>query len=200
MNTAGLNLLIPDKPDLERDALASSFAKCGGAVHRIGRFWDPPVFDASTVRVCGADSFCLVLQQKLGLTLCSPEDELLLRVPSKFLSRRVIRCTLGEVLLFPAFVKPIVPKQFRGAVYRTIEELAAECAGLLPAVILSEPVALAAEARTFVMEGRVLDCAVYEGEGKASEAEAFVSALTHEMALRRTVVIDVGLIAGRGWD
>jgi hypothetical protein len=43
MKTTGLNLLISDKPDLERDSVAEAFAERGGAVHRIGRFWDPPV-------------------------------------------------------------------------------------------------------------------------------------------------------------
>jgi hypothetical protein len=61
MKTTGLNLLISDKPDVERDALAKSFERCGGVVHRIGRFWDPPTFEPSTVRVYGADAFCLVL-------------------------------------------------------------------------------------------------------------------------------------------
>jgi hypothetical protein len=36
--TVGLNLLISDKPDSERDALADAFERGGGAVHRLGRF------------------------------------------------------------------------------------------------------------------------------------------------------------------
>ena len=89
MNTTGLNLLISDKPDVERNALADAFAKCGGTVHRLGRFWEPPALDPATVRVYGADSFCLVLQQKLGFALCSPDDDLLLRMPARFLQRRL---------------------------------------------------------------------------------------------------------------
>jgi hypothetical protein len=38
MKTTGLNFLISDKPDLERDSVAEAFAERGGAVHRIGRF------------------------------------------------------------------------------------------------------------------------------------------------------------------
>ena len=75
-STSGLNLLISHKPDPERDALADSFARRGGIVHRLGRFWDPPTLDPATVRVYGADSFCLVLQQKFGFALCSPADDL----------------------------------------------------------------------------------------------------------------------------
>jgi hypothetical protein len=67
LTTAGLNLLISDKPDPVRDALADVFARRGGVVHRLGRFWDPPAFDTATDRVYGADSFCLVLQQRTAV-------------------------------------------------------------------------------------------------------------------------------------
>jgi hypothetical protein len=153
--------------------------------------------------VYGADSFCLVLQQKLGLTLCSPDDELLLRVPSEFLKRQITQHALSEnsVITFPSFVKPVVPKQFRGAVYQSSGELAAECRDLSPdtALFVSEPVTFAAEARAFVLDGRELDAAVYEGKGEASGAAAFVTALTYAMLLPRTVVVDVGFIDSRGW-
>lgn len=72
LRTKGLNLLIPDKKDAEREAVAAAFAQHGGTVHRLGRFWDPPEFDAPTVRVYGPDSFCLVLQQKIHFPLYSP--------------------------------------------------------------------------------------------------------------------------------
>jgi hypothetical protein len=203
MKTTGPNLLISDKPDLERDSVAESFESHGGTVHRNGRFWDPPVFDPLTVRVYGADSFCLVLQQKLGLSLCSPADELLLRVPSDYLKRQITHRVLGESssITFPSFVKPVVPKQFRGAVYPSSAELVAECSGLSSdtTIFLSEPVAFSAEARTFVLDGHVLDAAVYEGQREASGAEAFVAALTHAMSLPRSVVVDVGFIDSRGW-
>jgi ATP-grasp domain, R2K clade family 2 len=203
MKTTGLNLLISDKPDLERDSVAESFASHGGAVHRIGRFWDPPVFDPPTVRVYGADSFCLVLQQKLGLSLCSPDDQLLLRAPFDYLKRQITHRVLAEssAITFPSFVKPVVPKQFRGAVYRSSTELAAECRDLSPdaEIFVSESVAFSAEARTFVLDGRVLDTAVYEGEREEAGAGAFVTALARAISLPLTVVVDVGFIVGQGW-
>ncbi len=90
-STTGVHLFISDKPDSERDALADVFATRGGAVHRIGRSWDPPAFDPATVRVYGADSFCLVLQQKLGFALCSPANDLLLQVAPLFLQRQLAK-------------------------------------------------------------------------------------------------------------
>jgi ATP-grasp domain, R2K clade family 2 len=201
--TVGLNLLISDTPDLERDALAESFARRGGEVHRLARFWDPPVFDPATVRVYGADSFCLVLQQKLGFALCSPADDLLLQVPAAFLQRRVVGSTLAEAQSspFPAFIKPVTPKQFRGAVYTSAAELAEECRGLPAetAVFLSETVKLNAEVRCFVLDGRVLDAAIYEGAADIAEAIRFVLELIKAVPLPRAVVVDVGLIAARGW-
>jgi hypothetical protein len=172
-------------------------------VHRIGRFWEPPVFDPAIVRVYGADSFCLVLQQKLGFALCSPDDDLLLRVPPEMLRRRLAPRTLRETAasFYPAFIKPIVPKQFRGAVYRSGTELVEECRGLPDdtAVFVAEPVILAAEARSFELGGRVLDTALYEGAANIAGAAKLVEALAGTLALPGTVVVDTGLIADRGW-
>jgi hypothetical protein len=203
MKAANLNLLIPEKPDVERDAVASSFEHYGGKAHRIGRFWDPPAFDSSTVRVYGPDAFCLVLQQKLGLTLCSPSDELLLRVSPKFLNRQLTSTSLAEISAgtLPKFIKPITPKQFRAAVYESSEALAAECRGLSAntPVFVSEPVTVSAEARAFVLDGLVLDTAVYEGTAETTGPRQFVEALARSMPFPRTVVVDVGFIQGRGW-
>lgn len=202
-STAGLNLLVSDKPDPERDAVADVFARRGGTVHRIGRFWDPPVFNPPTVRVYGADSFCLVLQQKLGFALCSPADDLLLQVPYQFLQRQLAKRSLSEAQSssFPAFIKPVTPKQFRGAVYKSAAELTQECRGLPPytAVFVAEPVTLTAEVRSFVLDGRVLDAALYEGAAKTSDAIKFIAELVAAMTLPRTVVVDVGFVADRGW-
>lgn len=202
LSTKGLNLLVSDKPDVERDALADAFAQGGGEVHRLGRFWDPPVFDPATVRVYGADSFCLVLQQKLGFGLCSPADDLLLRVPSPFLKRQLAQRTLADALSsLPAFVKPVTPKQFRGAVYTSPEDLAAECRGLPQetAVFVAETVTLTAEVRSFVLDGHVLDAAVYEGNAALADANAFITELVQRVELPRSVVVDVGFVADRGW-
>ncbi|CAM2788772.1 ATP-grasp domain-containing protein [Rariglobus hedericola] len=203
MNTAGLNLLIPDKPDTERDALAAVFRRGGGEVHRIGRFWDPPAFDPATVRVYGPDSFCLVLQQKLGFPLCSPDDDLLLRLPPEFLRRELSRKTLGDALAsgFPLFIKPMMPKQFRGAVYRSAEALADECRGITmeTPVLVAEPVTITAEVRCFALDGSVLAAAVYEGKAEVAEAVQFTRSVIKSLPLPRAVVIDVGLVAERGW-
>jgi hypothetical protein len=45
----------------------------------------------------------------------------------------------------------------------------------------------------------VLDAALYEGTAKVSEAIAFIAELTAAMTLQRTIVVDVGFVAHRGW-
>lgn len=200
--TAGLNLLISEKPDVERDALAEAFSVAGGTVHRLGRFWEPPQLDPASVRVYGADTFCLVLQQKLGFQLCSPADNLLLQIPSQFLRRQLAQRTLGEALQsLPAFVKPVTPKQFRGAVYTSPADLAAECQGLPEStpVFVAERVMLTAEVRSFVLDGQILDAAAYEGTASLPDAHVFIADLLQAMPLPRAVVVDVGYIADRGW-
>ena len=170
---------------------------------RVARFWDPPALDPSCVRVYGNDAFCLVLQQKLGLELCSPSDELIFDVPAQHLRRAIWRRTLGEMadLSYPTFCKPVTPKLFSARVYASAAELAAECRGLdgQTVVLASEPVAFAAEARCFVLEGAVLDCAIYEGDADAAAAAAAAADLLRDVRVPRAIVLDMGLIPGRGW-
>lgn len=72
--------MIPDKPDIERDAVADVWSVTGSDVLRLGRFWDPPALDLQRVRLYGGDSYCQVLAQKLGLMLMSPPDDWLLQL------------------------------------------------------------------------------------------------------------------------
>ena len=68
--TDGMLLLIPEKSDLERDAIASAWIASGGEVLKLGRFWDPPLgLPAGRVRVYGGGAFCMVLAEKLNLSL-----------------------------------------------------------------------------------------------------------------------------------
>lgn len=199
----GLILVIPDKPDPERDALADVWSRRGGDVLRLGRFWDPPALEADRVRPYGSDSFVLVLQQKLCFDLCTPADELLLAFPAAYLQRRVERRRLGDAgdLAFPAFVKSMAPKLFTSRVYPDAAALAHETAGLggETEVLVAEVVSFEAEARAFVLDGRVLDCAVYEGDADVEAAAAFARDAAGAVALPRAVVVDVGYVAGRGW-
>lgn len=189
MSPEGLILVISDKSDVERDAVATVWEAAGGEVVRLGRFWDPPALDVQRVRVYGADSFCQVLAQKLGLALVSPADDWLLTAPYSLVKRAIAPVPTA----FPAFVKSVVPKLIRSRVYRTAEDLGA----IDEALIVSEVIELTAEARSWVHDGDVLAIACYEGDAPLDDAR------THAMAtaayLPSPCVIDVGLTRDRGW-
>ena len=50
------------------------------------------------------------------------------------------------------------------------------------------------------MRSFVLDVSVYEGTANPKEATALAERLAQAITLPRAVVVDVGLIAGRGWS
>ncbi|WP_225888717.1 ATP-grasp domain-containing protein [Myxococcus xanthus] len=199
----GLILLIPAKADPERDAVAHAWELGGGTVLRLDRFWCPPDVPPARTRLHGNDAFCLVLAQKLDLTLVSPPDDLLLDVDPAWLKREVHGSTLERIVTepFPRFVKPRVPKVFRAAVWSGPEPLTAECRGLAPEtpVLSSEVVTLRAEARAWVLNGHVVTCALYEGDGDLTEARAFLDTVARSPMLPRTCVLDAAWVEGRGW-
>jgi hypothetical protein len=55
------------------------------------------------------------------------------------------------------------------------------------------------EVRTFVLDDLMLNASLYEETAEIADAIAFVSKLTKVLALLRAVIVDVGLIASRGW-
>lgn len=195
-----LTLVTPDKSDDERDRVATAWQDGSGTVLRLDRFWEPPPIDPSSVRLYGNDTFCLVLAEVLGLTLVSPPDDLLLRVAASCLGRGVLGTTLEEAgsLAFPCFVKPIVPKQFRAAVYKDVEALLTETHGLEQdaRLFVSEPVTFSAEVRCFVLDGDVVTAACYEGAADIVAARAFARAFVADAPLPTTSVLDVGMVNG----
>ncbi len=203
LDARDLTLVISDKPDPERDAVAAAWEAGGGEVLRLGRFWDPPPLDPKRVRVYGADAFCQVLAQKLGLTLVTPPDDLLLKLSLGVLKRSVTAAKVDEVgaIAFPKFVKSYIPKIIRSRVYASEADLIAELRGLEPTteLLVSEIVDLDAEARSWVLDGDVLSIACYEGDADLGAARALATAAARETEVPSPCVIDVGLTRDRGW-
>ena len=200
---AGTTLVIPAKADSERDAVAAAWRDAGGAVERLDRFWEPPPLDPQRVRLYGADTFCLVVAQQLGLELLAPPDDFVREVPGELLRRRIVMTDLGAALVgpFPCFVKPVVPKQFRASVWHDAAALRRETNGLADdtPVLAAEVVTLDAEARTFVLDGAPVATAIYEGAGDVAEAAAIAARVARLPRLPRTCVIDTCLVRGSGW-
>jgi len=196
-------LIIPEKTDIERDAVAELWKEKGGKVIRLGKFWQPPELNPRKVHVYGNDTFCLVLQQKLGFSLISPPDDFLNGIDETWLKRKVRFLPLSDAktITFPAFAKSAVPKLFKASIYQTLNDLNEECRSL-PAdtvVIHSEIVKLLSEARAFVYNGMVLDCSVYEGSGEAEKAVRFIEGFLSEVPTPKTCVLDFGEIVNEGW-
>jgi hypothetical protein len=177
----------------------------GGEVVRVSRFWARPEVGGLNVRCYGGDMFCLTLAESLGLELISPPEDLLLRLARRWTCRAMSQCRLDEVerRRFPLFAKSrSVQGLFRSGVFLRSEDLRRECWGL-PAdteVLVSEVAPFDCEARAFVADRRVLDCAVYRGEGSVGEARRFAEELVAEVKeLPEVVVIDVGRLQDSRW-
>jgi len=203
MPMTGLNLLLPEKADPERDSVADAWRAAGGMVTRIGRFWAPPPIDPATARIYANDTFALVLAQKLNLDLVSPRDDFLLTLPAEWVKRDVQALPLSKTggLRYPLFAKSAVPKLFKAAVYADHASLLDQCQGLDPdtAVLVSEIAAFACEARCFMLRGAVCDVAAYEGEADLGEAWALAEQIARSGRVPDPCVVDLGLIPGRGW-
>jgi hypothetical protein len=194
---------VPEKADQERDDVAAAWAEAGGAVTRLARFWDPPALERHVVRIYGNDTFALVLAQVLGLSLVSPPDDLPVRLPAQWVKRaiRVSSLSQADSLPYPIFVKPLTPKLFRAAIYKSGSDLLAECSGLelTTEILVSEAVHFVAEARSFVLSGTVQDIALYEGNAPLDQARDLAGEIGRSELLPATCVIDLGLIPERGW-
>jgi hypothetical protein len=200
---SNLNLVMPDKADPERDQVAAAWESAGGVVTRLGRFWEPPDLRREAVRVYANDTFALVLAQKLGLTLVSPPDDLLVHLPQEWLLRHVRIMTFDQTatLSYPCFVKPVVPKQFRAATYQAHSDLVEECKGLEAQTqfYVSEVVEFSAEARAFLLDGAPQDIALYEGDAPLAGARTLACKVAASQHVPVTCVLDLGYISGRGW-
>ncbi len=196
-------LIIPEKPDLERDSVARVWRESGGDVLRLGKFWNPPELDPTRVRVYGDDIFCQVLAQKLDLSLVSPGDDFLGHVHKRWLGRDVdiFSLAMARESEFPVFLKSAAPKIFRACVYNDREELNKNCVKLPDdtLTIRSSIVSFMAEARGFILDGVVVDCSIYEGSESLSEATSFLESFVKENEIPKTVVLDIGYIENTGW-
>jgi len=201
----GMTLLIPDKDDIERDAVADVWSKNGGELLHIAKFWNPPLLDDKEIRVYGNNMFCLILAEKLCLELISPEDDFLIKIDQNWTRRRINIMTLSEArnVIFPAFIKPVVPKVFKAGVYNNLKDLETECTQLelTTPVYVSEVVDITAEARCFILNGQVMTLSIYEGSGDLQEARDFVNSFisSNESLIPNSLVLDVGFISRRGW-
>lgn len=154
------------------------------------------------------------LAEQLGLTLLSPPEDWLVRLPREYRLRDVHLTTLGAArcLPAPAFIKPPNDKSFPAGVYAGAD-LPNEYDDEMP-VLVSEIVHFEKEFRCFVLDRTLATYSIYSRHGEIQRESGFSStgeenaAVTDFMTrlladmhvdLPRATVVDIGLIEGRGW-
>lgn len=156
-----------------------------------------------------------IYAEQFGLTLLEPPIDWLPRLPDEYRLREVRLTTLPEVRqgTLPAFVKPPNDKSFPARVYECPIDLRLHYPDEAP-VLVSEIVHWEKEFRCFVLDRTLRTFSVYSRNGElqqenyflstdAEDAEVteFVQTLLTDLRveLPRAIVIDVGVIEGRGW-
>ena len=158
--------------------------------------------------------FGQTLAAQFGLQLLEPEIDWLPNLPAEFRQRQVSLTTLGACrdLVEPKFIKPPNDKSFPAKVY-TGATLPHEYDEDTP-VLVAEVVVWEQEFRCFILDRQIRTMSIYLRSGELQRdrefattnaelaaAELFVRKLLADerIALPRTAVVDVGIIAERGW-
>lgn len=199
-------LFVPEKFDSERQEVIETWISLGGIAIKIGKFWVKPDFDTTKkVAIYGNDTFALVLAQVLNMNLVSVDDTLISNLDIKWTKRKIRITNLNKIELniFPIFIKPVIPKQFTAKTYNDLTEFLLSTSNLAESenVILSEIIQIECELRSFVYQNKILDSAIYEGNGEILEAQIFLHKFieSNSTILPETFVIDLGFNQLQGW-
>lgn len=212
-------LIVPPRQTPDTEAMLQAARRAGWAARRLADWRAPLGLAAADPVLYGEPLFADVVAGALGVALLQPTPGWLPALPAGYRRRAVRLTTLGQARRAggPAFFKPADDKCFPAGVYPDGGALPAP--GLLPddtPVLISEPVAWAVEYRCFVAERRVRTASPYWRAGALAQAAdgswpappeeraqalAFAAQLlaAPAAAMPPACVLDVGLIAGRGW-
>lgn len=181
--------------------------------------WKVPAVAAAEAAVYGEPLFAKHVAQTLGLKLSEPQVDWLPLLNPKWRGREVWLMTLADArkVAERAFIKPADEKCFEARVYTNGSELPSP--GTLPedlSVLVQEVVEWSLEFRCFVQDKRVVTASPYWRDGQLAQSsdqswtasdsemqaavqfcETFLS--DPDVSAPEAVVIDVGMIQGRGW-
>ncbi len=200
-------LLLPEKADTEFEQLAAAWAAMGGQVKRLGKFWIRDEEIAKhPIAIYGNQAFAMVLAQVYNLELVSPNDAWIAELDNKWTKRTIERKQIGQLTdaAFPVFIKPVVPKLFLAGIFPSISAFRQKTEGLAAteAILVSGIVEdICAEVRCFILDGKVKDIALYEGNADLAKGETFVHKFIagHKANLPISVVIDIAFSEKQGW-
>jgi hypothetical protein len=210
-------LVLPPRFTPDTIAVGQAATTAGWSVERLPSWRVPEWLRGQDVALYGEPLFAAVVAEDLGLALLEPPFDWLPTLPADYLRRETRFATLAQArqLEHPAFIKPADDKCFLAGVFREGQHLPSEdvLPGATP-VLIAEPVRWEVEVRCFVLDREVLAISPYlrRGElaqlpdgtwddGRTEHAEAFAQRVVSDNAvsLPAAVVVDVGIIEGRGW-
>ncbi len=207
-------LILTPRFTTDSQALWRTALDLGWDVERLATFRVPETLRAVPDPVLYLETlFGPTLAGEFGLELLEPPDDWLPRLPEAYRKRRVELTTLGQHRASGrvAFVKPPNDTSFPARVYRP-EELP-EGEDDAP-VLVSEVVTWEREYRGFLLDREIRTLSIYlrngildrdsgylTTEAERVEIETYLHPFLADprVELPRAVVVDVGVIEGRGW-
>ena len=213
-------LLLPPRITPDSEELQHAALTLGWRVERLENWRPPEHLRHEDLVLYGEPLFADVVAGPLGLALLEPPADWLTRLPRRYLQRDMRMITLAEARRQdqPAFMKPAQDKCFPSGVYASGAALPENSAALpeVTPVLLAEPVEWEVEYRCFVLEREVMALSPYLRQGKLAlapdgswpasqeeikEARRYIGSFLADLdvPLPPAVVVDIGLVAGRGW-
>jgi hypothetical protein len=198
-------LLIQDKLDVERDLIAEVWTNCGGKVIRVGKFWEKPNIGSERITIYGNHTFALVLSQVVDVELLQINDEIISSLDFKWIKRKINILKISDIdeTFFPTFIKPVNPKIFKSKIYDNYDCFLNEVEGIdiNEKIIQSDIISINSEARAFVLNNKILDLAIYEGESDLMSATNFLNNFLKNpnVELPKSFVVDLGYNDKDGW-
>lgn len=200
-------LLIPSKADTETQQVADAWAKQGGKFQRLDRYWVKDIsLENKPLAVYGNQVFCLVLAQIYNLQLISSDDSQIASVATKWTKRDIRLTRIRQITreIFPRFIKPVTPKLFVSGTFNRHEDFLSATHDInVNEMVLSSSVIddIEAEARAYVLEGKIMDIAFYEGQANMDAGTKFLHSFLADPAnnIPSPVVIDIAYSRKAGW-
>ena len=211
-------LVLPPRFSDDSNALWRAAVALDWPIERLHTWRVPDGFAPDNVAIYGESMWAHFVAEQLNVALVEPPLSWLADLPEKWTNRATGFGQLSEArdLEFPIFVKPADEKTFAAQIYRAPDELPDAAQQIEEtAVLWSEIVQWEVEYRCFVLDGKVATASSYwRGERSTQDehgvylspsdelkaAIEFVEELIQEVEVPGAVVIDVGIIAGRGWS
>jgi len=193
----------------------------GWQVFRLGNWRPPERSFTGDVVLYGEPLFADIMAAAFDLAVFDVPTDWLARLPTRLTQRAISAMTLAEALRIaePRFVKSGRDKPFLAGIYEMATQPPPGCGDLpgdLP-VLVAEPVRWELEFRAFVRHRRLVALSPYLRAGELVEDEQGEWVATGEewqaardyyariladpeLELPPAIVLDVGIIAGRGWS